>query len=123
MKKIESGEMKPIRTNWQAVQKATAPATKQKEKYTDALSNLGIEFSEEAAARPAAPAPVSVPAKSLAESARPRVATTPPAAAAAPAAAAPVSAPVTRPQQPATPTQPLRQLLRLSRRSSKGSAK
>lgn len=69
MKKIESGEMKPIRTNWAAVQRATAP--KPKEKYTDALSALGIEFTEtvEKSALSAAPASTSAPGpKNLARS-------------------------------------------------------
>ncbi len=72
MKKIESGEMKPIRSNWTATQKTTPTQTqKPKEKYTDALSNLGIEFSEEAekpiampAAAPARMRPLSKPASS-----------------------------------------------------------
>lgn len=58
MKKIDAGELKPIRISW-TPPKSVAPAAKPKEKYTDALSSLGIEFSEEApVAKPAAPAPV-----------------------------------------------------------------
>ncbi len=46
MKKIEAGEMKPVRTNWATAPRAPAP--KPAERYTEALSNLGIEFTEEA---------------------------------------------------------------------------
>lgn len=67
MKKIESGEMKPIRTNWQATQRNTPGAAsagaKPKEKYTDALSALGIEFAGEAPVKATAPmAATTVPA-------------------------------------------------------------
>ncbi len=44
MKKIESGELKPVKTSWTAPK---AAAVKPKEKYNDALSHLGIEFAQE----------------------------------------------------------------------------
>jgi CxxC-x17-CxxC domain-containing protein len=77
MKKIESGEMKPIRTNWQATQRnvTTAAAAKPKEKYTDALSALGIEFTGETTAKPtpaASTAPTSASGGSAPARPRPR---------------------------------------------------
>ena len=74
MKKIEVGEIKPIRAGWTHGRPASASA-KPREKLTTALSNLGIEFSEEPtpspslaskpspAAAPVAPSRPSKPAK------------------------------------------------------------
>jgi CxxC-x17-CxxC domain-containing protein len=107
MKKIESGEMKPIRTNWAAAQKTAPAAQKPKEKYTDALSNLGIEFGEEAE-KPAAPAAARAsvtpaPAASTSMPARPSVK---PAASPTPLRSEQPSQPVASSPAPTSPLPP-----------------